>query len=53
MLAGTLGGWLFKKLKVPQVVGFIVIGILIGASGFHILEPKVIAALDPISTIAL
>ncbi len=53
MFAGTLGGWLFKKLKIPQVVGFIVIGILIGASGFHILEPKVIAALDPISTIAL
>ena len=53
MFAGTLGGWLFKKLKIPQVVGFIVIGILIGASGFHILEPKVIAALDPISTISL
>ena len=53
MFAGTMGGWLFKKLKIPQVVGYIVIGILIGASGFHILEPKVISALDPISTIAL
>lgn len=53
MFAGTMGGWLFKKLKIPQVVGYIVMGILIGASGFHILEPKVISALDPISTIAL
>ena len=53
MFFGALGGWLFKKLKIPQVVGYIVIGILIGSSGFRVLEPKVIAALDPISTVAL
>jgi len=53
MFMGAIGGWLFKKLKIPQVVGYIVMGILIGSSGFHILEPKVIAALDPISTVAL
>ncbi len=53
IFAGTMGGWLFKKLRIPQVVGYIVTGILIGASGFHILEPNVIAALDPVSTIAL
>ncbi|MBR5646487.1 MAG: cation:proton antiporter [Treponema sp.] len=53
LFAGALGGWLFKKLKIPQVVGYIVIGIIIGSSGFHILEPNVIQALDPISTVAL
>lgn len=53
MFVGALGGWLFQKLKIPQVVGYIVIGILIGSSGFHILEPNVISALDPISTISL
>lgn len=53
IFAGTLGGWLFQKLKIPQVVGYIVIGILLGASGFHILEPSVISALDSVSTIAL
>ena len=53
LFVGALGGWLFQKLKIPQVVGYIVMGILIGSSGFHILEPNVIAALDPISTVAL
>ena len=53
LFVGALGGWLFQKLKIPQVVGYIVMGIIIGSSGFHILEPNVIAALDPISTVAL
>jgi len=50
---GALGGWLFKKLKIPQVVGYIVIGIVIGSSGFRVLEPEVIAALNPVSTVSL
>ena len=53
LFVGALGGWLFQKIKIPQVVGYIVIGILIGSSGFHILEPNVIAALTPINTVAL
>ena len=40
LFVGAAGGWLFQKLKIPQVVGYIVIGILIGSSGFHILEPQ-------------
>lgn len=50
---GSVGGKLFQKLKIPQVVGYIVIGIIIGASGFKILGDDLISALDPISTIAL
>ncbi len=53
MFVGAVGGWLFQKLKIPQVVGYIVMGIIIGSSGFHVLEPNVIAALDPVSTVAL
>ena len=53
LFVGAIGGWLFQKLKIPQVVGYIVMGIIIGSSGFHILEPAVITALDPISTVAL
>ena len=53
IFAGAFGGWLFQKLKIPQVVGYIVIGIIIGSSGMHILEPQVISALDPFSTVAL
>lgn len=53
LFCGALGGWLFKKLRIPQVVGYIVIGIIIGSSGFRILEPEVIAALNPVSTVSL
>ena len=50
---GSLGGRLFQKLKIPQVVGYIVIGIIIGSSGLRILGEQTILALNPISTIAL
>ena len=53
MFLGAFGGKLFQKLKIPQVVGYIVIGILIGLSGFQILSERVVAALNPVSTIAL
>ena len=50
---GTLGGHLFQKLKTPQVVGYFVIGILVGSSGFQIFPPKIIEMLSPVTTIAL
>ena len=53
MFFGSFGGRLFQRLKIPQVVGYIVIGIIIGASGFKILGDGLVSALDPISTTAL
>ena len=53
MFFGAIGGRLFQKLKIPQVVGYIVIGILIGSSGFQVLRPETISALDPVNSIAL
>ena len=53
MFFGALGGRIFQKLKIPQVVGYIVIGILIGSSGFQILQIETIIALNPVNTIAL
>lgn len=53
LLLGAFGGTVFKKLKIPQVVGYIVIGIIIGQSGFQILSAQIITALDPLSGIAL
>lgn len=50
---GAIGGRIFQKLKIPQVVGYIVIGIIIGSSGFQVLGAQTIAALSPISTAAL
>ena len=53
LLLGALGGRLFQKLKIPQVVGYIVIGIIIGQSGFQVLSANVISSLEPVSSIAL
>ena len=53
LLLGALGGRLFQKIKIPQVVGYIVIGIIIGQSGLQLLRPATIVALDPISSMAL
>lgn len=53
LLLGALGGKLFQILRIPQVVGYIVIGIIIGQSGFQILGANVISALNPISSVAL
>ena len=50
---GTWGGFLFKKLHIPQVVGYFIVGILVGNSGFQILRPQAVSALNPITTIAL
>ncbi len=53
LLLGSLGGRFFQKVKIPQVVGYIVIGILIGQSGFQVLSISVISMLNPVSSIAL
>lgn len=53
LFCGACGGRLFQKIKIPQVVGYIVIGIVLGSSGFQVLGEDIIRALNPISTIAL
>ena len=53
MFFGSFGGLIFQKLKIPQVVGYIVTGILIGVSGFTVLGKDTVAALNPISTASL
>ena len=53
MFFGALGGRIFKKLKIPQVVGYIVIGIIIGSSGLQLLGKATIASLNPVSTVSL
>lgn len=53
MFLGALGGRIFQKLRIPQVVGYIIIGVFIGQSGFQLLSASVITALDPLSNVAL
>lgn len=53
MFFGTWGGHIFQRLHIPQVVGYFVIGILVGDSGLQLITPDVVSALNPISVIAL
>jgi Kef-type K+ transport system membrane component KefB len=50
---GALGGKLFQRLRIPQVVGYIVIGILLGQTGFGILPETVVEEMMPMSMFAL
>lgn len=50
---GVVGAWLFQRLHMPQVVGYIVIGLLIGDTGFGLLHVADIAALSPFNNFAL
>ncbi|MBU1078738.1 MAG: cation:proton antiporter, partial [Spirochaetes bacterium] len=53
LFGGTIGGRLFQKLKIPQVVGYIIIGILVGRSGLKIVNSHIISILEPFSYFSL
>ena len=53
LFGGTIGGRLFQKLRIPKVVGYIIIGILIGQSGLKIVDSDIIEALRPFNYFAL
>jgi Kef-type K+ transport system membrane component KefB/predicted transcriptional regulator len=50
---GSIGARIFQWLRIPQVVGYIIIGILIGKSGFGLIDETVIGALQPLNFFAL
>lgn len=53
IILGTLGARLFQKLNIPQVVGFIAMGVLIGESGFNILSHDFLQAMKNLNFISL
>ena len=53
MLGGTLGAWFFQRIRVPQVVGYLVIGLLIGESGLRLVSQADVVALRPFNQFAL
>jgi Kef-type K+ transport system membrane component KefB len=53
LFGGTIGGRLFQKMKIPQVVGYIFIGIILGQSGFKVIDMATIQALQPFNYFAL
>jgi len=53
LFGGTVGGRLFQRLRIPQVVGYIAIGILIGESGLKLVNQDTIHTLQPFNYFAL
>ena len=52
ILGGTFGARLFQKLRIPQVVGYILIGILLG-DVLNLITPEIIEILRPFIMFAL
>ncbi|MFH1360638.1 MAG: cation:proton antiporter [Candidatus Omnitrophota bacterium] len=50
---GTLGGKIFEKLKIPQVVAYVVLGLILGKSFFGIWGDEVIEQFTPAVNLAL
>ncbi len=53
LFGGAVGGRIFQKIKVPQVVGYIIIGVILGQSGLKFISLDMIETLEPISIVAL
>ncbi len=56
VILGSMGGRIFARLRIPQVVGYIIMGvlaILVGGVWFHAISLADIQKLEPISLFAL
>ncbi|MBU1083623.1 MAG: cation:proton antiporter [Candidatus Omnitrophota bacterium] len=53
ILLGTIGGRIFKKLNLPQVTGYIIIGLLLGESFHGFLCGEIMASFAPLLNLAL
>ena len=53
LFGGTIGGRLFQKANIPQVVGYIVIGFLLGQNVLHVIDAQMLHALQPFNYFAL
>ncbi len=53
LFGGTLGGRLFQKLKIPQVVGYIFIGLILGDTFTGFISADTVNSFQPLSYFAL
>ncbi|MFW5769304.1 MAG: cation:proton antiporter, partial [Spirochaetota bacterium] len=53
VFGGIIGAVIFQRLKIPQVIGYIAIGILIGKTGFKIIDQQVIDTFQVFNFFAL
>ncbi len=53
LVGGVFGGKFFEKIRIPQVIGYIVIGIILGSTGLGIINSGVLLKLEPLNYFAL
>ncbi len=53
LFGGALGAWLFQKIRFPQVIGYIIMGIIIGEPVLKIVKQTDIIKLQPFNWFAL
>jgi len=53
IIGGFAAGKLFQKIRIPRVLGFIVIGLILGESVFAILHANILEDLQPLIDLAL
>jgi len=53
LFVGTMGARIFQKMRIPQVVGYITAGILLGQSGLNVINKDIIEILVPFNYFAL
>lgn len=53
ILFALLGNYLFSKLGLPGLLGMIVTGLILGPSGFDLIDPEIHALLKEFKTVAL
>ncbi|HSW01616.1 MAG TPA: cation:proton antiporter [Sedimentisphaerales bacterium] len=53
VFGGTVGARIFRRFRVPQIIGSILIGLLIGQSGLRLVSEGVVQAVEPLNYFAL
>jgi len=53
VFGGIIGARIFRRLRIPQIIGSILIGLLIGQSGLRLVCEEVVQTLEPLNYFAL
>ena len=53
IFGGTVGAKIFQKIRIPQVVGYVVIGLIIGESGLNLIGRDTVQTLSSFNMFAL
>lgn len=53
VFGGMLGAWFFQRLHIPQVVGYLVAGLVVGESGLQLVRVSEIHRMEPVVIFSL